>query len=351
MLQNKAIAPLLFIYHGLWTVVAYFYIIKEGGDATRYWWIGTEASHRSWMLFLQPGTEFIKALTYPLAKVLHWPLGVGFALFSLWSFWGWYLLLKIFQQKIPQKRVWELLAIAFLFSPNQHFWTALLGKEAVLWTPIILLIAGLGNRKINTAILWCSLLVILWIRPHMGAIIGGGIGLYLLWKTKRSPLQKAMMIGGILIMGMGTTYLLNSILEGNGSVVQKIGRYYEAYNQVLQKTNAYVPLEEYSFPYKLITFYARPMLGEGEGWIYAMVGLENFLGVIYGMILLTLIVITKNKLQATIEQWCLWGIGLGLTIMYVYAYANFGLILRTKAVLLPWFIIPVLIGWKRRSLI
>ena len=73
MLNHKALPWLLLIYHFLWAVVGYYYILSEGGDATKYWWMGSDLEKVSWTEVLQPGTELVKGITYPFIKFLKLP--------------------------------------------------------------------------------------------------------------------------------------------------------------------------------------------------------------------------------------------------------------------------------------
>ena len=346
MLQNKQIVPLLFLYHMIWMVIAYLFINHDGGDATRYWWIGVETKDVSWLEMIQPGTNLIKTVTFPLVKIFHLPFLFGFFLFSLWSFLGWYLLLKFFQDIHFNNRVLEILAIIFLFSPNQHFWTALIGKESLLWSPIVVLIINVLSDKPHRIYMLLSFLLIFLIRPHVGVIIGFGMGFYFLLKFKGILLKRIFIIVGTVLLMVASVYLLDQIMLGNGTVLEKIQGYYNAYNRVLRHTNAYVPLEDYNLFFKIWTFYCRPFLFEGSGWLYRLVGIENSVFLLCYMILVVMYFRFKIYLKLKLIYIVLFGIGFGLTLMYVHAYANFGLILRTKILILPFFILPLFKGFK-----
>ena len=349
MLKNKIIAPILFLYHMIWMVVAYIFINHDGGDAIGYWWLGVDTKDISWFEIIQPGTNIIKAFTFPLAQIFQVPFIFGFILFALWSFWGWHLLLKFFQNLELNNLALEILALAFLFSPNQHFWTSLLGKEAMLWTPLVILIINILNQKCKNVGFVLSFILILFIRPHIAIIVGLGIGLYFILKTKGTLLQRVYIIMGVVFLTITTFYLLDQIMLGNDSVMIKIQNYYNAYNRVLRYTDGYVPLEDYNLFFKIWTFYFRPYLTEASSWLYWFVGVENTVALLYVLIFLVLFFKFKIYSRLQLEFVILLMIGIGLTLMYVYAYANYGLILRTKVLIIPFFIIPMFLGYSNRN--
>src|SRR5690606_2302133 len=121
------------------------------------------------------------------------------------------------------------------------------------------------------------------------------------------------------------------------------------YIRHMRKTDAYVPLDEYGLPYKMFTFYFRPLPFEKEGWMYGVISLENtvLLGLSCAALGLTLFNLRKIhfKLRETFSVLYL----LAFAGMYVYAYANYGIISRTKILVYPFIFILILQAFKLRK--
>ena len=137
----------LLIYHLAFSWVGYRYILLNNGDAQRYWLRGAGLGESSWSDFLKPGTEVVKLLTFPLVNMLHLPFWSGFLIFSLISFLGIALLYQILKKMAETHEGLQGLAMVLVLLPNLHFWTSLIGKEALLIVPLVVFAVELSRKK------------------------------------------------------------------------------------------------------------------------------------------------------------------------------------------------------------
>lgn len=322
---------------------AYDYVNQNNGDAVRYWFVGANLSNISWMDFLHPGTDTIKFITYPLVKYFHIPPLVGCLFFSAWSGYGLIRLWNLVKPYLTLTKIRMVAGMLFLLLPNVHFWTSLIGKEAFLFLPMVLVTEKIYQKKYLHPFLILSVFLICWIRPHLGVVILVSFFLAFFWKSKVSLKMKAFIMGILLGLGSLSYWGLIQITKAQEGLWHRIERYYWVHNLKLKKTSAYVPLEDYSYPYKLFTFYFRPLPFEKSGFLYAVVSFENlimlgFMGLfLYGFWKYFHLIKHNVFLIFALSFLLLHG------TMYAYAYANFGLIIRTKSLIFPFLVFMFLV--------
>ncbi|MBA5628916.1 hypothetical protein [Moheibacter lacus] len=325
----------LFLYHLGFAWVAYDYVNQNNGDAVKYWFVGSNMENLEWISFLKPGTEFIQFITFPFVKFLHLPGWAGCLLFSAFSGIGFLKLWKLAKEISFHKSNFLFFFMLFLLLPNTHFWTSLIGKEAILFWPVVHICSQLYKKEFFTWSVWISFFMIAWIRPHFAFVVFLAYLIAIIWKGRTSIRIKFLLgISGILL-SIALYFLLAEITNAQIPLIQKIENLYAAHNFKLKGTAAYVPMEEYIYPYKMFTFYFRPILFERPGMLYQLIGLENlillgfFIGILYGTIRYW------KKLKCSVFQLFAVLLLILYGTMLVYGYANFGLIIRSKSLVFP----------------
>ncbi len=322
-------------YHLLFAYFAWQYILDNNGDAMRYWFIQQDLHNVSWRDFLKPGTDIVKLITFPLVKFFHLPFWMGFVLFSGISFFGFYYLWKLLLEISNENFSLIILGSFLLLLPNAHFWTSLIGKESILFLSLTIIAIEFFRENYRSWKLVLGFVILLLIRPHIaGLLIFSGL-VMLFFISKLNSKKEWILLGlGVLLLFF-TAFVLQNVAAGQGNLIQKISYLYEAHIRVLKTTNAYVPLDQYIFPYKIFTFYFRPLPWENSGFLYQVVSWENFISL--GLASVASIYLfqfhqrlTKNFLVFSVV------FIFAFASMYVFAYANFGLILRTKVMVFPF---------------
>ena len=332
----------LMLYHLAFAFVGWQYIMHDHGDATRYWFEGQDLSGKSWLDFLQPGTDVIKIITFPLVKYLKLPFWAGFVIFSAWSVSGIYRLWKILLNLCGENKVLILLSALLLLLPNLHFWTSLIGKEAFLFVPVVLITDHMLKGKYSTFPMISSFVILAVVRPHTAFVFLAACILAVLWKGNISAKAKGILAVAALFGGIALYALLSQITNARQGLFNKIERLYAAHNLKLKATDAYVPLEEYSYPYKMFTFYYRPLPFEKKDFYYQIIGVEDLL-----FLLISAIAFYGFVRHFRHFKWNVFSVFAVLLLllygtMYVYAYANFGMIVRTRVLVMPVFFLLML---------
>ena len=332
----KFFPVVLLCYHLLFAYVGWNYVIHNDGDAIRYWLVGQDLSQVSWSSFFHPGTDMVKILTFPLVKYLHLPFWAGFLLFSLFSYYGFYRLWKLILSITAPPQLAFYIGVFLLLLPNLHIWTSLIGKESLLFVALVFMTEKLFQKKINSAVFIISFLLVALIRPHVATMLLIALMIAYFWKGNLIWKNK-ISFGVISAIALAGLYLMvKKIANINNNPWERIAHVYDYHIKVLKTTPAYVPLDEYSLPYKIFTFYFRPLPFEKEGILYLVQGTENLIMLGLTLFLFYVMVVNFRSIKWDFYKIFTIFVVILLAVMYVYAYANYGLIARTKIMVMPF---------------
>lgn len=333
---------ILVVYHLVFAWFAYDYVNQNNGDAVRYWFVGVDLSRSSWFDFLYPGTSTIYFLNYPLVYYLNLSPLLGCFLYSAWSGYGFYRLGNLVKPYLVRFNLFSGSLLLLLVLPNAHFWSSLIGKEAILFLPMVILAEGIYRGRYLGLPMILSFLLIAWIRPHLAFVVLLAFVLAFLWKSEAKWKIKSLVLGGILVLGGLVYFLLGKVLGAPEGLVRKVLDLYTVHNSYLKRTSSYVPMEDYVYPYKLFSFYFRPLPFEKSGLLYGIVSFENLLVlIVFGLVVYWIL---------KLFPWMKAGVFLAFVFlfllfhgsMYAFGYANYGLIIRTKSLVLPFLVLLVM---------
>lgn len=338
----------LFCWHFLFVVLAWQERVGRGhSDAHHYWGLDFDIASKEWFDFFSYGTDFVVWLNYPFIQ-LGIPFLGGFLLYGLigyvavWQFLKWSFQLL---NGINFKGKTILFLILFLW-PNLHYWTAVLGKEPLIFWSLVQVFGVLSFQKKHTSISFvmaCLLLII--IRPHVAILLLGAVGVSFLLFGKAALLTKLKWstFGLTIVVVLG--YMVLQLSHIRRLDWDRIIRFNRGSVLSFERSNSYVPMEEYSFFYKLFSFYFRPLPSEVntlKGWI---VGMENllflFLLIFFGYLFFRF---WREIQKKTVPLWCSSALFFGLFSgsIYVFRYANFGIFMRTKMMYAPFVVVAIL---------
>lgn len=345
---KKAFPYFLLGYHLLFSYFAWQYVTENNGDAMRYWFLQKDLEKVSWIDFFKPGTDIIKLITFPLVKLFHLPFWVGFVIFSFISFWGFYFLWKLLLKISNENFSLTLSGSIILLLPNVHFWTSLIGKESILFLCLTIIAIEIIRENFRSWKLIIGFLLLLLIRPHIaGLLIFSGL-ITILFFSKLNSKKKWLLLGLGIFLLFFSAFVLQNVASGHGNLIQKISQLYDAHIRVLKRTDAYVPLDQYVFPYKLFTFYFRPLPWENPGFLYQIISWENF--ICLGVTLFATFIFFKFYKKIDNRKFLAFSCIFIFIFasMYVFAYTNFGLILRTKIMVFPFgfLLLMIIVNYK-----
>src|SRR5690606_38593132 len=220
----------LFFYHLLFACIAYDYVNRNNGDAVQYWFVGKNLNAIRWSDFLGPGTDAVKLITYPLVVFLKMPPLLGCVLFSMLSGYGFIRLWNLAKNTGNQHKYLPVVSALILLLPNAHFWTSLIGKESLLFLPMVLLTEMIYKEKYYSVVGFISLLIIAWIRPHLAFVIVLALVIVLFWQGNLNRKAKTLWLAAGFLAVTGLCFLLQKLTHAQESLFLKIQNLYAAHN-------------------------------------------------------------------------------------------------------------------------
>ena len=345
---------LSFIFHFGLTFLSINYVITNGGDAVFYYNASKLSTEGLNMYF---GGNIIVdlvgifsnyfALSYVNTSLIFSSLGLsGILIYSK--------IIKDLLYDLPKR--YNLIYYLILFSPSLHFWSSLIGKDNLCLFLISLIILSLikicKNKNYYFLLLLFSLIIIFLVRPHFGLVIIAGISLSTLLMILRKTYFGIMMFILIATVGLyGLNFVINYIqynyayVGGISEVLFEISDVFASTEDNTFQIN-YTPLLS-EFRYLIAPF---PNFEGGIFSIISAIELIPYFFLFFKPILVSSNIIRNMNLQRIIRSIktnfltaSFFIIPLMFIIILSATSYNLGVVIRQRAVVSPFYIIPFLI--------
>jgi hypothetical protein len=341
-MKERKFLVFLFLYHIVFTLLAYKFIAIHKGDSNGYWAKTFDINQYSWIDFIGLNTNFILFLNYPLIK-LGFPFWFGFLLYSTIGFLG---ILKFIQwanlalgDSFKFKGI-NLLYLVFLL-PNLHFWTATLGKEPLVFYGIASIFYALLSKKFYTpSFIFGSLLLII-IRPHVALMLLLAIAFVFLFQRKyvlKTRVFFFLIFFSLISILLYLSLQLSHIKYLNWARIQ----YFNQYSILsFKNSGSYVPMLEYNYFHRIFVFNFQPLFFDANTIFSWLASFENVLVLLIHFTALLFVIKFYNKIN--IYEWMkiVFVFVLISSLVYVQRYANLGIFMRTKIMFQPFILIAL----------
>ena len=207
--SEKRTLDKLYLYHIVVAVIFHFYLLNYGGDAIFYWEGPKIFTLEEIFELVKDGSSsgFIYLINYIPSKILNLSLFSGNMLFAVIGYWGFIYLFKISKDLLVNiegmnnirlfgVRIFPLI----FFLPNLHFWSSGIGKDSILFFCIALFIYSIFRSKKRWFGIITSLIISLFIRPHISLFLLGSFGFGYILDGSLKIYQK-MLILSIIVIG------------------------------------------------------------------------------------------------------------------------------------------------------
>ncbi|MFC1932968.1 hypothetical protein ACFLXU_05000 [Chloroflexota bacterium] len=325
-------------------------------DATRYHYTGTQIAHHVWQLqfdqvspFLHWGTNSIELFTGIMYSITGPTLYGGYLIYAFLGFLGSYFFYRAFRVAFPQGNR-QLYAVLVFFFPSLLLWSNGIGKDALIFLFIGLLAYGgaqlYRNRLSGFVLLALGLLGVMWIRPHVAAILAIAfiIG-FLVPGRGKGTARPVISVIGLLVVGGFVWFLLPQLMpylmieelspEGVLSVLQRQQSLTFTGGSAFQSVDISNPL---NFPMAMVTVLFRPFPWEAHNLLALVQSLE---GLIFAGLVLWRVKSLGKALVSSISNAYVRFI-LIFIVAFIVAYSsvqNFGTLVRWRTMMFPFFLI------------
>lgn len=300
------------------------------------------------------GTDFPPFLTQCIFIVTGISLPVAMVIFASMSFWGAYFLYRAFCIAFSDATRFDIVATLAFLMPSCVFWTASIGKDAV-----VMLGAGIatyGFARVHArgglsgyGLLAAGLAIIMTVRPHMAGILAiAFIFPHMLGANRTGLSGLALKIVGfpalvaltVLLVTQAETYVEMRDFSGGKQVVMQVARNNagmggSTYGGSLAARLALAPfILIRPFPFEVRNVQAAIASLEGMGLLVLFVRRRK---VVYG----TLSRIRSNPFAMFLVLYTI-----EFSIIFGASITNFGLLNRQRVMLLP-FALMLFLGDSR----
>jgi hypothetical protein len=251
-------------------------------------------------------------------------------------------------------------ALAILFAPTTLYWSSNLGKEA----PVLL---GLGagvmgisllvqRRHVVRAAFYTTACVVLtgFVRPHVTLLLGAALIIGLLFSRSEAD-QSGKLLSRILatfaavvvvLVSLGLTRSLLNVSESDSLVDAAYGRAEVTSEGQGRSSYQADPVRSPArVPGAVSTVLFRPFIWESRTFFQVAAALEGmFLFVIFGHRIVPVLLRRRSPRLAMLVVSS--GAFVVLLSSAIITYGNFGLIVRQKMQILPFFLLLVFAGTK-----
>jgi len=272
----------LFLYHLFFFIVYYTTTLFSRSDSNEYYRNACEIGS-NFSLLSSTGTQFIDNFAAPFAS-----LGLSYEsmmlLFSWFGYLGFVYAYLFFRENIPVDVIvfkrYDLLTL-LLFLPNMHFWTASLGKGSLIFMGLMLFAVAIKKPSQRILILLLGGFFVYMIRPPVMIFVLAGFVIGLL--TGREKLSVPFRITLVIASLLFLFYVQESIFEvfgldsGSDSILKDFTDYANAQSDRLETSNSGVAMQSYSVPFKLFTFWFRPLFVDSPSILGIFSSAENLI--------------------------------------------------------------------------
>ena len=329
------------LLHFIITFASYGFILGSVADAKHYY--SESMSITDWGLsYLSNGTSFIIFLNYMLVQWFHLSFLGCFLVFSFISYLG---CLKLFEVIIDLTDRNYNISYLLLLLIGTHFWTVSLGKDSLMFYSMCCLCYNIYFDKPKSHYI-LPLLLIGLIRLHVliFVLVGGGVSY--VFTNKKIKMQTkfifvGLVLGALLVL---IPFFLKEIAVTNFSDIE--GKLQNSMNANLEG-GAGVDMKDSNLIVKWFSYMFRPFIFEARNPMFLVSALENLVWLYIFFIIIKGLFFDKIKTNYIL--WSYIGIILACTLPLAYTLANFGISMRQKIMIFPFFLILFFIVKKHRK--
>jgi hypothetical protein len=291
---DKKILSWLLLWHIIIGTGYIFYInTSGGGDAYAYWNIPKNGDWSTVLNIIKGGSPsgYIFLINYFPAKTLQLSFFTGSMIYMILGYAAFVFLYKVIKENIPNywllKKV-RVLGIPifpyFLFLPNINFWTAGLGKDTLIFLSIVFFIYALKDFKKRLGYIIVSVLLSLFIRPHILLFLLLAYGLSIVFDARIKMYNKiflyAVFIGIFLTL---MPYVMNfaNVESLDTNAIESYASKKASSLSTRENIASAIDISSYPYPLKVITFLFRPLFIDMPTLFGEAISVENFIFLIF----------------------------------------------------------------------
>jgi hypothetical protein len=205
-------------------------------------------------------------------------------LFSYFGYIGFVFAYLFFRENIPINvtvfKKYDLLQL-LLFLPNMHFWTASLGKGSLIFMGLMIFAFSIKKPGQRILFLIVGAFFVYMIRPPVMIFVLAGFVIGLLTGREKLsvPFRITLVIASLLFLfyTQESIFAVLGLDSGSDSILNDFTDYANTQSDRLETSNSGVAMQSYSLPFKLFTFWFRPLFVDSPSILGIFSSAENLI--------------------------------------------------------------------------
>ena len=272
----------LFYYHLIFFGIYYATTIFSRSDSIMYYVKASEIGSY-FDIFSETGTSFIDNFAAIFVQ-----FGLSYEslmlLFSYFGYIGFVFAYLFFRENIPINvtvfKKYDLLQL-LLFLPNMHFWTASLGKGSLIFMGLMIFAFSIKKPRQRILFLVAGGFFVYMIRPPVMIFVLAGFVIGLLTGREKLsvPFRIILVIASLLFLfyTQESIFAVLGLDSGSDSILNDFTDYANTQSDRLETSNSGVAMQSYSLPYRLFTFWFRPLFVDSPSILGIFSSAENLI--------------------------------------------------------------------------
>lgn len=286
-------------------------------------------------------TEGIDYLTTLLVQGLGLSFLGCFLVFNIFGAIGLIVFDSILRQATKESTLrTKRLASLIIFLPSVSFWSSAIGKDSISFMATCLALWAAISFKRHTILFAFSVLVMVFVRPHIGGIMMVAFALALAFIfDKHASIFQRLSIGGIAIIatGIAIPFALQYVGLDNVRNTDDIQTYIEGRQGYNMEGGGGVDIRSMSLPMQMFTYLFRPLPFEANSVFALAASIDNII-LLYLFIIGSRALLKKAKPSLQANRAFLWIYAFMTLIILSMTTANLGIAMRQKWMFAPMFI-------------
>jgi hypothetical protein len=267
----------LFFYHAALAGVYYLYAQFNPSDSINYFQKALQKVHgENWLDYFGNSTRFVDFITFSLVNHLGFTYEACMVFFSWLGFLGFIFFYIFFTEQIqtPIKLFGQPVVKLLLLLPNLHFWSASIGKGALMFLGFGLFFYALTRPSSRIWALALGGWFIFQIRPHIFYVVLIAITIGFAFSTKGLAVGYRIVV--LSLSAFLLYYIYDDILQFAGLEDDSLlNPMFSHRANELSKATSGIDISNYSAPEKLFAFCFRPLFFDANGILGFIVSFEN----------------------------------------------------------------------------
>jgi hypothetical protein len=265
---------LLFVYRTIFSYCYYIWAYNDVWVDTKRYFSNTAEGEGLFMMYGQ-AMDFIQFFLYPFVHWFKLTFLSCFVLFNLLGFWGVCLLFCAVRDITNNNPMVNRYMSVAIFFPGMNYWTSMIGKDAMIFMGIGMLLYCLYDLKNRKMAFVVSLVIIAHVRPYMGIITLPCLAAGFL--TVSGNIKSNQKLTILLIMAVASIPLYYAFLNH----VRLDALTLDSAAQVIKKHQShwgggsYVDLTNANIFVQVFTYLFRPLFFDARNIVQFFASLEN----------------------------------------------------------------------------